>query len=138
MHLIIARTEDERRSGEIAKAIDELAESSPFQTRTRTENAYAAVQWRQINDLRVIGNFITIGVLFTLLVVSASTMMQSVRQRFSELAVVMAVGFTPARVAALVVGEALMLSSRRVTRDAQDASTNTSTNTSTWPSDRLK
>ena len=109
VHLIIARVDDERRSGQVAKAIDDLAENSPFQTRTRTENAYAAVQWRQINDLRLIGNFITVAVLFTLLVVSASTMMQSVRQRFSELAVLMAVGFTPARIAALVVGEALML-----------------------------
>jgi putative ABC transport system permease protein len=87
-----------------------MAENSPFQTRTRSENAYAAVQWRQINDLRVIGNFITGAVLFTLLVVSASTMMQSVRQRFPELAVLMTVGFTPGRIAAMIVGEALILS----------------------------
>ncbi|HEY0334432.1 MAG TPA: ABC transporter permease [Stenotrophomonas sp.] len=109
VHLIIARVDDARRSGEVAKAIDALAENSPFQTRTRTENAYAAVQWRQINDLLLIGNFITGAVLFTLLVVAASTMMQSVRQRFSELALLMALGFTPARVAAIVVGEALLL-----------------------------
>lgn len=110
VHLIIARVEDQRQSGRIAGLIDAMAENSPFQTRTRTENAYAAVQWRQINDLRVIGNFITGAVLFTLLVVSASTMMQSVRQRFSELAVLMAMGFTPARIAAMIVGEALLLS----------------------------
>ncbi|MBN6151040.1 ABC transporter permease [Xanthomonas sp. AmX2] len=110
VHLIIARVGDQSQSGRIAGLIDAMAENSPFQTRTRTENAYAAVQWRQINDLRVIGNFITGAVLFTLLVVSASTMMQSVRQRFSELAVLMAMGFTPARIAAMIVGEALLLS----------------------------
>ncbi|MEJ1097124.1 MULTISPECIES: ABC transporter permease [unclassified Pseudoxanthomonas] len=110
VHLIIARVDDESQSGKIAKAIDDMAENSPFQTRTRSENAYAAVQWRQINDLRTIGNFITGAVLFTLLVVSASTMMQSVRQRFPELAVLMAVGFTPGRIATMIVGEALILS----------------------------
>lgn len=109
VHLMIVRVKHESQSGSIAKAIDALAENSPFQTRTRTESAYAAVQWRQINDLRMIGNFIIGAVLFTLLVVSASTTMQSVRQRFSELAVLMTLGFTPARVAALILGEALLL-----------------------------
>jgi putative ABC transport system permease protein len=100
---------DKNQAGAIAKTIDAMAENSPFQTRTRTENAYAAVQWRQINDLRLIGNFIIGAVLFTLLVVAASTMMQSVRQRFSELAVLMTLGFTHARIAALIFGEALLL-----------------------------
>ena len=109
VHLIIARVADKTQSGAIAKTIDELAENSPFQTRTRSENAYAAVQWRQINDLRLIGNSIIGAVLFTLLVVGASTMMQSVRQRFSELALLMTLGFTPTRVAALIVGESLVL-----------------------------
>jgi putative ABC transport system permease protein len=109
VHLMIVRVKDERQSGAIAKTIDRMSENSPFQTRTRTENAYAAVQWRQINDLRKISNFIVVAVLFTLLVVSASTMMQSVRQRFSELAVLMTMGFTPARVAGLILGESLLL-----------------------------
>lgn len=66
--------------------------------------------WRQINDLRLVVNSITGAVLFTLLVVSASTMIQSVRQRFSELALLMTLGFTPTRIAAMVVAEALLLS----------------------------
>lgn len=110
VHLIIARVDHESQGGRIAKEIDAMAENSPLQTRTRTENAYAAVQWRQINDLRLIGNAITWAVLFTLLVVSASTMMQSVRQRFAELAMLMTIGFTPTRIAAIIVGEALLLS----------------------------
>jgi putative ABC transport system permease protein len=109
VHLIIVRAKDKQQSEAIAKTIDKMSENSPFQTRTRTENAYAAVQWRQINDLRKISNFIVIAVLFTLLVVSASTMMQSVRQRFSELALLITVGFTPARIAGLIFGEALLL-----------------------------
>jgi putative ABC transport system permease protein len=109
VHLIIVRVKDKNQAGAIAKTIDAMAENSPFQTRTRTENAYAAVQWRQINDLRLIGNFIIGAVLFTLLVVAASTMMQSVRQRFSELAVLMTLGFTHVRIAALIFGEALLL-----------------------------
>ena len=109
LHLIIVRTKDANQSGAIANTIDAMAENSPLQTRTRSENAYAAVQWRQINDLRLIANAIVGAVLFMLLVVSASTMMQSVRQRFSELALLMTLGFSPRRVAALIVGEALLL-----------------------------
>ncbi|MBN7134893.1 hypothetical protein A7A76_08980 [Lysobacter enzymogenes] len=110
VHLMIVRIKDQARSGAIARQIDEMAENSPLQTRTRSENAYAAVQWRQINDLRLVGNFIIGAVLFTLLVVSASTMMQSVRQRFAELAVLMTLGFTPLRIAGLILGEAVLLS----------------------------
>ncbi|BAV97994.1 ABC transporter permease [Lysobacter enzymogenes] len=110
VHLMIVRVKDQSRSGAIARQIDEMAENSPLQTRTRSENAYAAVQWRQINDLRLVGNFIIGAVLFTLLVVSASTMMQSVRQRFAELAVLMTLGFTPLRIAGLILGEAVLLS----------------------------
>jgi putative ABC transport system permease protein len=109
VHLIIVRTRDADQSGAIAKAIDAMAENSPMQTRTRSENAYAAVHWRQINDLRLIANAIVGAVLFMLLVVGASTMMQSVRQRFSELALLMTLGFSPKRIAALIVGEALLL-----------------------------
>jgi putative ABC transport system permease protein len=110
VHLIIVRVADKNQSGAIAKAIDDMAENSPFQTRTRTENAYSAVQWRQINDLRLIANSIIGAVLFTLLIVSASTMMQSVRQRSSELGLLMTLGFTPARIAAMIFAEALLLS----------------------------
>jgi putative ABC transport system permease protein len=109
VHLIIVRVKDELQSGAIGSMIDQMSENSPFQTRTRTENSYAAVQWRQINDLRKISNFIVGAVLFTLLLVSASTMMQSVRERFSELAVLMTLGFTPARIAGLLIGESLLL-----------------------------
>ncbi|MBB5737597.1 putative ABC transport system permease protein [Xanthomonas arboricola] len=109
VHLMIVRVQDERQSGAIAKTIDDMAENSAFQTRTRTENAYAAVQWRQINDLRKVSNFIIGTVLFTLIVVSASTMMQSVRQRFAELALLMTLGFTPLRIALLILAESLLL-----------------------------
>jgi putative ABC transport system permease protein len=110
IHLIIARVAHESQSGAVAKAIDDMTTNSPFQTRTLTENAYATVYWRQITDLRLIVNSITSAVLFTLLIVSASTMMQSVRQRFSELALLMTLGFTPARIAAMIIVEALLLS----------------------------
>ncbi|WP_022972601.1 FtsX-like permease family protein, partial [Xanthomonas maliensis] len=109
VHLIIVRAQDQRQSGSIAKAIDRMTENSPFQTRTRSENAYAAVQWRQINDLRKVSNVIIGTVLFTLMVVSASTMMQSVRQRFPEIALLMTLGYTPLRIALLILAEAIVL-----------------------------
>lgn len=109
IQLFILRIDDERKAGEISNAVDAMFENSPFQTRTRSENAYAAVQWRQLQDLRVISNAIVGAVVFTLVVVVWSTMSQAIRQRFSEFATLMALGFTPGRVAFVVICEGLLL-----------------------------
>ena len=108
-HLFIVRVDNAQRAGQIAKNIDALFENFVMQTRTRNENSYAAVQWRQLQELRVIANAIVGAVIFTILVVTWSTISQSVRQRFVEFGTLMTLGFPPLRVAMLVLSEALTL-----------------------------
>lgn len=110
VQLFILRIDDPDNAVRISKVVDAAFENSPFQTRTRSESAYAAVQWRQLQDLRLISNAIIGAATFTLIVVLASTMSQAIRQRFRDFATLMALGFTPARVAMLIVCEGISLS----------------------------
>src|SRR5690606_22090990 len=74
-----------------------------------TESALAQMQLKQLGDINFIVNAIVGAVLFTLLFLTANTMMQSVRERTSELAVLKTLGFSDGRVLVLVLLEALVL-----------------------------
>jgi len=109
VQLFILRVDDPDKAGSIAKTVDAMFENSPFQTRTRSESGYAALQWRQLQDLRLISNAIVGAVVFTLVVVVWSSMSQAIRQRFSEFGTLMALGFTPLHIAFLVICEGLLM-----------------------------
>lgn len=100
----IASPEDDAR---VVAAIDERFANSAFETVTETEKSFAAGFVKQIGNIRLI--IISIGsvVLFTLLLVTGSTMAMSVRERTNELAVLKTLGFTDAAVMLLVLTESL-------------------------------
>lgn len=109
VHMIIAGLADPRSSPQIAREIDAQFENSDSQTRTRNEQAYARTQMRQVADVGLITNAIVGAVLFTLLFVTGNTMMQSVRERMPEFAILKTLGFSDWHVLALVLAEALLL-----------------------------
>jgi putative ABC transport system permease protein len=108
-HYYIAAIDDPRRAAEVSRQIDALFANSASETRTQTESALAQMQLKQLGDINFIVNAIVGAVLFTLLFVTANTMMQSVRERTAELAVLKTLGFSDTKVLALVLIEALML-----------------------------
>ena len=89
--------------------IDAMFANSTNETRTQTESALAQMQIKQLGDINFIANAIVGAVLFTLLFLTANTMMQSVRERTSELAVLKTLGFSDEKVLALVLIEAILL-----------------------------
>ena len=91
------------------KQIDALFANSTYETRTQTESALAQMQLKQLGDINFIANAIVGAVLFTLLFLTANTMMQSVRERTPELAVLKTLGFSDGKVLTLVLIEALLL-----------------------------
>ncbi len=93
----------------VAKAIDEMAANSSFETKTETESAFAASWVKQFGNIEFL--ILTIGsvVFFTLLLVTGNTMAISVRERTSELAVLKAIGFTDSTVLFLVLAESLVI-----------------------------
>jgi len=109
VHYYVANIDDVLRSTEIAEKIDALFTNSSYETKTQSEQAFSQGRVRQLGDINSIANSIVGAVLFTLLFLTGNTMMQSVRERIPELAVLKALGFSNAKVMTLVLLESLVL-----------------------------
>jgi putative ABC transport system permease protein len=109
VHQYIVQVDDPAHSAVISAQIDKLTENSFDETRTQTENAALQSRLKQFADINFIANAIVGAVMFTLLFLTANTMMQSVRERIPELAVLKTLGFTGGTVSILVLIESLML-----------------------------
>ncbi len=109
VHYFLVGIEDPREATRVSNAIDALFANSSNETRTQTESALMQMQLKQVGDINFILNAIVGAVLFTLLFLTANTMMQSVRERTSELAVLKTFGYSDQKVLTLVLVEALLL-----------------------------
>jgi putative ABC transport system permease protein len=105
----IVKINDPRRGVEIANAIDAIFANSSAETETQTEQAFAQSQLKQVGDINLLANSIVGAALFALLFLTGNTMMQSVRERVPELAVLKTLGFSNGKIFALVVVESLAL-----------------------------
>ncbi len=105
----VIQVEDPDRSAEVAQAIDDRFANSAAETKTSTEKAFAAGFAKQVGDIGAIVTAIVTAVFFTMLLVTANTMGQSVRERTNELAVLKTLGFTNTSVTVLVLLEALAI-----------------------------
>jgi putative ABC transport system permease protein len=105
----IVRIDDPNRSPQIAAAIDRLFANSTHETRTQSEREQAQSQLKQVGDINFFATAIIGAVFFTLLFLTANTMMQSVRERIPEFAVLKTIGFSDNRVLSLVILESLSL-----------------------------
>ena len=108
-HYYLVGIKDPHQATQISKQIDALFANSTYETRTQTESALAQMQLKQLGDINFIVNAIVGAVLFTLLFLTANTMMQSVSERTPELAVLKTLGFSDGKVLTLVLIEALAL-----------------------------
>lgn len=109
VHYYLVGIKDPHQATQISKQIDALFANSTYETRTQTESALAQMQLKQIGDINFIVNAIVGAVLFTLLFLTANTMMQSVNERTPELAVLKTLGFSDGKVLTLVLIEAIAL-----------------------------
>jgi putative ABC transport system permease protein len=107
--LYVVRVEDPQQAAQVASAIDAKFANSNAETRTESESALMQRQLKQFADINFIANTIAGAVIFTLLFLTANTMMQSVRERTAELAVLKTLGFSDTKVLVMVLVEALML-----------------------------
>ena len=101
----VIRINDPAKAPEIAARIDEMFANSFAETKTTTEKAFLQAFAKQIGDIGLIIRGIVTAVFFTILLVAANTMGQSVRERTSELAVLKTLGFSDAVVLGLVLAE---------------------------------
>lgn len=107
--LYFVKIHDSARSAEIAERIDALFANSTSETQTQSEKDWLRSQIAQIGDIGFFVNAIIGAVMFALLFVTGNTMMQSVRERTPELAVLKTYGFSDLGVLGLVLAESLTL-----------------------------
>jgi putative ABC transport system permease protein len=105
----VTRVADVNQADRIAKQIDAISANSDHETRTQTEQASTASWMKQLADIGLIVGSIMGAVFFTLLLLSGNTMMQAVRERTSELAVLKTIGFSNLSVLGMVLAESVLL-----------------------------
>ena len=93
----------------VAKRIDEQFANSSDETKTATEKAFTKQFLEQIGNIGKILISVVFAVFFTMLLVTANTMAQSVRERTNEIGVLKTLGFSDASILRVVIGEALFL-----------------------------
>ena len=99
---------DPTKSGEIAQTIDQQFENSADATKTMTESQAFRNFFAQIGDIGLMMNGIIGAVFFTMLLLTANTMIHSYRQRIPELAVLKTLGFSDGKVARFMLFESLL------------------------------
>jgi putative ABC transport system permease protein len=104
------RIDDPDRSARVAQAIDDEFHNSTAQTKTESEQAFTVGFLSLLGNVKMFLLGISAAVMFTILLVSANTMAMSVRERVREIGVLKTLGFTPAAVLGLVLGEACVIS----------------------------
>jgi len=97
------------RADAIARQIDQQFANSPAETKTSSERAMAQSFLNQIGNIGAILQAIVTAVFFTMLLVTANTIAQSVRERTSEIGVLKTLGFTNGGVLGLVLAEAVLI-----------------------------
>lgn len=105
----IVRVTDPNLAAEVSRAIDALFENSMAPTRTATEAEMQREMFNQAGRIGLVMTAILGAVFFTIVLLTGNTIAQSLRERIPEFAVLKTLGFTNGGVAALVLGEAVLL-----------------------------
>jgi putative ABC transport system permease protein len=106
---VVLRLTDPNRGPEISRAIDAQFANSSAETKTTTESAFLQGFANQMGNVGAIVSAVAAAVFFTMLLVTANAMAQSVRERVREIAVMRTLGFSNGSVVALVLVEGLAL-----------------------------
>jgi putative ABC transport system permease protein len=94
----------------IAKAIDSMFDNSPYPTRTESEREFGRSFLAFLGNIKLFLLAICGAVTFTILLVSANTVAMAVRERTREVAILRTLGYTPAEILQLVLGESVLIS----------------------------
>ena len=108
-NVFILRIADPLRAGAVAADIDHRFANSANETKTVSEQQLLADSIKQLGDIGFIVNSVVGAVFFALLFSVGAVMMQSMRERTPELAVLKTLGFTDGAILWLILAESLLL-----------------------------
>jgi putative ABC transport system permease protein len=106
---VVLRLTDPNRGLDVSRTIDGLFANSSAETKTTTESAFLQGFANQMGNIGAIVSAVAAAVFFTMLLVTANAMAQSVRERVREIAVMRTIGFSNGSVVALVLLEGLAI-----------------------------
>jgi putative ABC transport system permease protein len=106
---VVVRVQDPARSADVARTIDGMFANSSTETKTATEKAFIQGFANQMGNIGALLTAIAAAVFFTMLLVTANTMGQSIRERLNEIGVMKTLGFSNFGVTTLVLGEAVLV-----------------------------
>jgi putative ABC transport system permease protein len=106
---VVVRVDDPDRSADIARNIDALFANSSTETKTATEKAFIQGFANQMGNIGALLTAVAAAVFFTMLLVTANTMGQSIRERINEIGVMKTLGFSSAGVTMMVLAEAVLV-----------------------------
>ena len=105
----VVKIADASKAHELGATFDAMFANSSAETKTTTEKGFVEGFAKQIGDIGSIMVAILVAVLFTMLLVAANTMAQSVRERTSEVGVLKTLGFSNGSILTLVLGESVLI-----------------------------
>jgi putative ABC transport system permease protein len=105
----IVKIADASQAQQMGAKFDAMFANSSAETKTTTEKGFVEGFAKQVGDVGAIMIAILVAVLFTMMLVAANTMAQSVRERTSEVGVLKTLGFSNASILMLVLGEAVLI-----------------------------
>ena len=100
---------DPKRAAQMSDTVDLAFANSPNETKTASFRENAQQQMRSIGDLDFLIRSVTSAVLVALLFSITTMMMQTIRERTPELAVLKTLGFGDGSIFLMVVGEGLLI-----------------------------
>ncbi|HEU4388281.1 MAG TPA: ABC transporter permease [Blastocatellia bacterium] len=93
----------------VMETIDKMFENSAAPTKTETEAAFATSFVSMLGNVKGLIAGVGLVVAFTITLISANTMAMSARERFTEVAVMKALGFRPATILGLLLSESVLI-----------------------------
>jgi putative ABC transport system permease protein len=109
VHHFIVLTDDPKQLSAVAQAVDDLFANSQDETRTEPLREMAQSQFQSLGDINFVVRSVVGAVFFALLLSVGAMMMQSLRERSPELAVLKALGFSDTRIFWVILLESLVL-----------------------------
>lgn len=107
--MVVIKVADPARSEQIARNVDAMFANSSTETKTSTEKAFIQGFANQMGNIGKLLTLIGAAVFFTMLLVTANTMAQSIRERINEIGVLKTLGFSASGVTMMIIGESILV-----------------------------
>lgn len=103
------RIDSPGNAARVMEEIDSMFKNSAAPTKTETEAAFAAGFISMLGNVKGLIGGIGLIVVFTITLIGANTMAMSARERFTEVAVMKALGFRPGVILSLMLSESVLI-----------------------------